>query len=407
MEQTPFDGQQVSPPGGRRKASLLWLWLGLSILVLSLVGVGVNHQMQVRAEQERLASLRDQIKQVVLADNALALEVLEIDESSQITFAEFFKRTEKNKEERDALVRRLRAIEAGPYTEQAKNFVNLMEIESDFVRAEEAVSRQTMEVSSRSDAIKELETTVSSAGSDLTEARAKYLAAPYGEDYSEKSQLDFARSRLEQTETQAKETWKAYKKASDELKVKLSSASLAADDWLNAEPKMYPPFAPPRDVTPLLIRHKAKYQTNAPASGQDKTVKAGAQETSVNSAPASATTPAATQTTTPTPAPTAPSRVRSTTALDGERFPETRIRAMDYSEVEQLSDDDLRYAINEMYARYGLVFKDKALQSVFETLSWYHPSNRWKMAQIEAVFTKTERTNFRLLTQQRALRKGD
>ena len=82
------------------------------------------------------------MKELVLADNALVMEALEMDESSRITYAEYFKITEKNKEECDTLIRKMRAIEAAPFASQADNFVKLMELENEFIRAEEDILRQ-------------------------------------------------------------------------------------------------------------------------------------------------------------------------------------------------------------------------------------------------------------------------
>lgn len=71
-----------------------------------------------------------------------------------------------------------------------------------------------------------------------------------------------------------------------------------------------------------------------------------------------------------------------------------------------LSDDDLRYAVNEMYARYGLTFKDKTLQGQFEQTTWYRPNQAWTMPQVERAFTPRERTNFDLLVAEREARRS-
>jgi len=74
------------------------------------------------------------------------MEMLDDGALEHITYAEFFKRADKNKEARDVLIRKLRATETGPYGEQVGKFVRLMETENEWVRAEEAVSRASLEV---------------------------------------------------------------------------------------------------------------------------------------------------------------------------------------------------------------------------------------------------------------------
>lgn len=44
---------------------------------------------------------------------------------------------------------------------------------------------------------------------------------------------------------------------------------------------------------------------------------------------------------------------------------------LDISEIEQLSDFELRIARNEIYARHGRLFRDSQLQSYFNDCSWY------------------------------------
>lgn len=107
-----------------------------------------------------------------------------------------------------------------------------------------------------------------------------------------------------------------------------------------------------------------------------------------------------------TPAASTPTRVVSDKPLDGERFPQTRMYDMDASEVSQMGDDDLRYAINEMYARYGMTFKSKKYQDNFNGLTWYHPVERWTPEQIEKVFTATERKNLAVLISERTRRQN-
>ena len=71
-----------------------------------------------------------------------------------------------------------------------------------------------------------------------------------------------------------------------------------------------------------------------------------------------------------------------------------------------MSDDDVRYAINEMFARYGMTFRDKDLQAEFEPYKWYRPNENWTPGQIERAFSKREKHNADLLAAERNARKN-
>jgi serine/threonine protein kinase len=58
-------------------------------------------------------------------------------------------------------------------------------------------------------------------------------------------------------------------------------------------------------------------------------------------------------------------------AMAGERYPETRTRLLLWEEVISWSDEKLRYAINEMYARGGYDFVKPEVRSRFVSLPWY------------------------------------
>ncbi len=57
-------------------------------------------------EYRKHEELRSQLKEIVRDDNALVQMFLDLDELLQMTFAEYFKRTEKNKDERDDLIQK-------------------------------------------------------------------------------------------------------------------------------------------------------------------------------------------------------------------------------------------------------------------------------------------------------------
>lgn len=91
-------------------------------------------------------------------------------------------------------------------------------------------------------------------------------------------------------------------------------------------------------------------------------------------------------------------------SLNGERFPQTRRAALSTQQINALSDADLRYAINEIYARYGLIFKDASVQKQFCQRSWYRPRVKRTAPQIEKLMTKTEKSNLKALVQSRSRR---
>lgn len=89
----------------------------------------------------------------------------------------------------------------------------------------------------------------------------------------------------------------------------------------------------------------------------------------------------------------------------GEQFPETRTRVLSQAEVEQWSFDRLRYAINEMFARYGAEFGDKRVSQWFRQYAWYQSQPQLTFDQIESAMPKIERDNVKLLGNVRDVKK--
>ncbi len=90
------------------------------------------------------------------------------------------------------------------------------------------------------------------------------------------------------------------------------------------------------------------------------------------------------------------------TPMRGEAFPETRLRLLTVADVEGWNVDKLRYAINEMYARHGLTFKDKSIQNYFAKFSWYRPNPNRSTADIESAFSQIELSNKKFLAEFRS-----
>ncbi len=56
---------------------------------------------------------------------------------------------------------------------------------------------------------------------------------------------------------------------------------------------------------------------------------------------------------------------------EGIIFPNSSEEIIDKSKIEELTDEELQYAINELYARNGYIFKDDELRAYYEKYDWY------------------------------------
>ena len=55
-------------------------------------------------------------------------------------------------------------------------------------------------------------------------------------------------------------------------------------------------------------------------------------------------------------------------------FPESNSRKLDENEIKALSQEEMRLARNEIYARHGRIFNDEALKEYFSQKPWYTPT---------------------------------
>jgi hypothetical protein len=81
----------------------------------------------------------------------------------------------------------------------------------------------------------------------------------------------------------------------------------------------------------------------------------------------------------------------------GEKFPATRLDELAVPDVNESSVIDINYAINEMFARHGAVFKDKEVIKEFTELPWYQPRPGVTLNQIETEFSDLEKQNLKVL----------
>ena len=93
------------------------------------------------------------------------------------------------------------------------------------------------------------------------------------------------------------------------------------------------------------------------------------------------------------------------TTNTGERFPQTRRTTLSSNDIRATSDANLRYAINEMYARYGLTFKDPAVQTQFCQREWYRPKTTRTVEEAEGLMSQVEKSNLKALASERYRRR--
>lgn len=85
-------------------------------------------------------------------------------------------------------------------------------------------------------------------------------------------------------------------------------------------------------------------------------------------------------------------------------FPHSSTQLLNSWEVEALSNTDLTYAINEIYARHGYIFKSEELRLYFEQFDWYHgtiPADAFSYEMLNSI----EQQNLDLMASERDRRK--
>jgi hypothetical protein len=71
-----------------------------------------------------------------------------------------------------------------------------------------------------------------------------------------------------------------------------------------------------------------------------------------------------------------------------------------------MSIAELRYAINEVYARYGASFPNNPdVRRQFQKFSWYHPNPNTSFSDIDQSMSDVEKQNIKLLGEYRAMRR--
>lgn len=93
------------------------------------------------------------------------------------------------------------------------------------------------------------------------------------------------------------------------------------------------------------------------------------------------------------------------TEENGFIFPNSDMELIEQWEAESLSDQDLTYAINELYARRGYIFRSDELRGYYEQFSWYIGTIPADEFSVE-VFNQIEQQNWRLLVNERDARRA-
>jgi hypothetical protein len=94
-------------------------------------------------------------------------------------------------------------------------------------------------------------------------------------------------------------------------------------------------------------------------------------------------------------------------APTGFVFPDSDTQEIPDSEVEALTDEDLRMAINEIWARHGYIFRNKDILDYYRQFSWYEekvPADEWDKNGQDYYLNDMEKKNIKKLTDEREKR---
>ena len=94
---------------------------------------------------------------------------------------------------------------------------------------------------------------------------------------------------------------------------------------------------------------------------------------------------------------------------EGFIFPDSDAQLIDPALIASLSDDDLRLAINEIWARNGYAFRNKDILDYYKQFSWYIPTvsaDEWDKNGQEHYLNDFEMQNINAMTKERDKREG-
>ena len=80
-------------------------------------------------------------------------------------------------------------------------------------------------------------------------------------------------------------------------------------------------------------------------------------------------------------------------SASGFLLPDSNSMNLTTNDISHLSDDEMRLAIYEIFARHGKIFQDQAVNNYFQAFSWYQPSSNYDESALNAY----EKYNLNLL----------
>lgn len=78
-------------------------------------------------------------------------------------------------------------------------------------------------------------------------------------------------------------------------------------------------------------------------------------------------------------------------------FPDSDKKYLSEDEVRSVTAEDMAIGRNEIFARYGYIFKDEGLKAYFESISWYEGTVPSDQFNADAVFNDFEKKNVELI----------
>lgn len=86
-------------------------------------------------------------------------------------------------------------------------------------------------------------------------------------------------------------------------------------------------------------------------------------------------------------------------STEGQIFPDSDSRYIFNDDLKDLSENDIRRAINEIYARHGVKFNDSSVTDFFSTYSWYEAKTPEDDFDADAQLNDYERANISFMEQ--------
>ena len=96
-----------------------------------------------------------------------------------------------------------------------------------------------------------------------------------------------------------------------------------------------------------------------------------------------------------------------TDSVDGFIFPDSDREEIPDEKIKALSDEELRMAINEIWARHGYIFRNQDILDYYRQFDWYEekiPADEWDKNGQEEYLNDVELHNIKKLTDERESR---